>query len=419
MKNRGKFLRVGAIIWSFCFFSYLEASSVHDVLCQRLKCANGKQPSYETVMQESMALAENPEVTDWYVKMFGGNLHPEKGQNPTELIKPPAIYTEKIENEENRNFFWNAFRSIAGNPIGRNLLYRILIEIGRANGVEDVIANLYSKDSFNNKVLKLRKNSLVLNVKWKQNEFSINPFKSKLSFNNNIYRIQYCKSCKGDCYNIGVMQSNINVDLFHEFLHWYHALRNPIRYYGEKSGFEMPMENLIRTHPFCRSFWGINEETSRSTLLKAIQIWNEHQEENFMDLEEIRTIIGFDKQNNYFEDSFGNYIPIFDKGDELSENFYRKVANLPFRFGHNSFNFSENRSVVERCLSWVNHFHSLESNLKLFKNPENKSNFLQKITNSLKYCSNKIFSPFKILKEYFLNFIMPHFSALYYTNVHL
>jgi hypothetical protein len=188
-------------------------------------------------MQESMALLSDSSITDWYVFMFGGNSTPENGQR---YGRKPIIHTDEIGDPRNRKFFWETFRNVASNPIGRNLLYRLLIEVHRKDGLEEKIAQKCSPNSDVAVIFKeAREKALDLHVEWTDTDFSIKPFNGLLCFNEKLCKIQYCRGVGGRGeYNITTGPSNINVDLFHELLHWFHSLRHPIRYFDEKFGFE-------------------------------------------------------------------------------------------------------------------------------------------------------------------------------------
>jgi hypothetical protein len=368
-------------------------------LNERIK-NGGQQPLLEVLMYESMAFSENPRVTSWYMQMFGGSDIPEENKMFHGIT--PLIFTDGVSDAKKRKFFWSAFRNIASNPVGRNLLYRLLIETRRQDGIENKIAQMYSKSGFVTSFKDLRKKALALRVKWTVNDFSINPFKGLLCFNERLCKIQYCNDAgRRDLYNISVGPSNINVDLFHELLHWFHALRNPIRYFDEKFGFELPIEDLIRQHPFCSFLWGISRDTPQRDLLGAIRTWNEHSNEGYFDLEEVRTIIGFAPQNSSFTDSWHNVIATFEPGDELSENLYRRSVGLPFRFGHSCVSTIEKRSTVERCFAWVNAFID---QVKIPITIQRSPSLAERIAGGVKSYSTRIFEAAKMLCNRFIGF---------------
>jgi hypothetical protein len=152
------------------------------------------------------------------------------------------------------------------------------------------------------------------------------------------------------------MDSDLGSDLFHEFLHWYHALRDPRRYYDEIFGFFLPVEQAVRKHPICQGIWNCDSNTTDEEILCSIKAWHTHEynDGNCLDLEELRTIIGTKEQKYFFQDEDGFFIGTFANGDELSENLYRRFANLPCRVGYQAFNYYEDKSVIERCVALTN-----------------------------------------------------------------
>ena len=109
---------------------------------------DGFQPATDEAGQYSGARYNNPDnnrVTDWWVRVFGGNdavnaihrgmydrlLELQMGfdstNNPVHIIKVNVVGAPV--NFERQ--FWQAFRTIAADPVGRVLLYRLLLEIRR------------------------------------------------------------------------------------------------------------------------------------------------------------------------------------------------------------------------------------------------------------------------------------------------
>jgi hypothetical protein len=118
----------------------------------------GIQPTTEQAIKLSRAdilrgTPENNAVAEWYMRMFGwipaddtpsntseseGRLQIGfKGENePTAIITLESGDDKNPEHQEEKKHiaFWRAFRQIAADPVGRVLLYRILIEIRRQGG---------------------------------------------------------------------------------------------------------------------------------------------------------------------------------------------------------------------------------------------------------------------------------------------
>lgn len=124
--------------------------------------ADGKQLPIEEAGKYSLANVVDDSITDWYIRAFGGNeaIEWSYGKVPTNNLlngamlgfeKISADLTEEMEGTtvlkaqglpkniitvegDNENFkidFWRYFRTIASDPVGRVLLYSLLIEIRR------------------------------------------------------------------------------------------------------------------------------------------------------------------------------------------------------------------------------------------------------------------------------------------------
>ncbi|MDR0633045.1 MAG: hypothetical protein LBF84_02805 [Holosporales bacterium] len=354
MFNRGE--RSFWNVLGVCIFLFSQDAFVFDILEQnfnyRILHNNWRQPRFDAIMQESMAFSKDESVTLWYVKKFSGVEAPEKV--PDESIEYPENFNEisiidtgDLTTVYEREVFWQAFRNVANNPAGRNLLYRILIERERG-GTEDVVLEPFDPD-FD----ALRECALTMHIKWTYDTFSITPFCGTLSFNDTICIMQFCQALARDYCAVGTMESDANADLFHELLHWYHALRAPQRYYDEVFGLYRPIEHTIRTHPICRTIWNCDQDTTDSEILCSAKAWHTHvcNDCTVLDLEELRTIIGVKEQTSIIQSAEGAFLNTFVNGDELSENLFRRFANLPYRIGYQAFNYYEDRTVVERCVA--------------------------------------------------------------------
>lgn len=346
------------LISIFFSFSFVICNSYsQDILYKnfsnRMTRLSGKQPDFGTAMLESLAYVDNHEITDWYVRMFLGSDSPEI-ENENFANNDSLIYFENSESKYRKDFFWETFKKVAGNPIGRNLLYRILIEEKR-NGLEYEIEKVYKPEAY--KVRQMRNGGNKLAVNW-STKFSINPFEGKLFFNDTKPNMQVCMNEHDNYFEVGCMNSNIEVDLFHELLHWYHALRHPLRYYDEKLGFEIDLISAIKELPICKSIWKSSKNSSDEEITNNIKIWKtvEYDEDIFFDLEEIRTIVGINKHCENCKDIYNCYIESFLNGDELCENMYRCSVNLPLRCGYKKFNFYEDKSVIELYKENIDNF---------------------------------------------------------------
>ncbi|MBR1480079.1 MAG: hypothetical protein IJ599_04280 [Alphaproteobacteria bacterium] len=132
--------------------------------------------------------------------------------------------------------FWDAFRKIASDPVGRVLLYRILIEVTRNTEANDVqaVAGIVNQhgDTLKHLVVLYSPNpedAYYTNGKMK---FSNKPMLgqqllNKLHRGNNNYEI---------CVKEDIKTNIVDITLIHEFLHWFHHLRSRVRYENYGAG---------------------------------------------------------------------------------------------------------------------------------------------------------------------------------------
>jgi hypothetical protein len=138
---------------------------------------------------------------------------------------PKSIITLDNVNGAQQKVFWNMFREIASDPVGRILLYRLLIENYRSNdGGEGCTEKPYQMDTNRNKLR-------TITVLYAPYAWYFNHANSTLSFNNEHHSEYATKVCLvGD----GRVRTKLGktpmcVYLFHEMLHWFHKLQNYIR----------------------------------------------------------------------------------------------------------------------------------------------------------------------------------------------
>lgn len=325
---------------------------------------DGSQPTTAEAGQYSGARYNNPDnnrITDWWVRVFGGNMAVNQIHNGMydRLIAPRMVF--KINNHnshiirvDTRNIpagfeqqFWQTFRQIAADPVGRVLLYRLLIEIRRLDnagingccGDEVVLPRRYN--------LTNRNNCRRIEIRYSDDGCCFYGRRHRIEFDTDV-TIQ-TSILKLDAGKVTTEEDNRNYDiaLFHEMLHWLHYLRNPHRFNESDSD-----DPLVFKYPLRFYYGNVNE----------LSVWG-----GDVDAEEIATILGVSDltlrevaylnliPNNAFLSArtqrtditirFHNgnqYIPNSEKflnGDDLSENLYRasrsRNGNLHYmRFGH-------------------------------------------------------------------------------------
>lgn len=357
--------------------------------------ADGTQPTTKEAVEYSCANIDNREdssITKWYMKMFGvidkngGNSDSDDNyvkvgwDNVTTsscriisfdasvdgtLVDDPDIPNTQIPR---RALFEREFCKIASNSVGRVLLYRVLIEI-RRRIVDDrennigvcennaQIKSIQIAESLSDllesspEFFDARNNVRNLKILWAQNgcSFTANCFgiegSGALRFSaTNIQKqvvIGKLLYCGGGL--VQLRQSILTDDLFHEFIHWYHTLRDHLRVSNDlnSQGSYKLYEGIGRVYyPWTR----IASDLQRKL---ASVSWSRYYEDAnviSVNFEEMRTILGVDADClEYLE------------GDDISENLFALSRSCMtgsvlcgIRFGHKDFSYVEHIYSVER-----------------------------------------------------------------------
>ena len=219
-----------------------------------------------------------------------------------------------------RQQFWQTFRDIAADPVGRVLLYRLLIEIRRVDNATHEgcceaginVADLNDRNDCRSvRIIDNRDNGFSFNSGgFIRVDFDPNSGTSVLSLHNvgTITTEEEVRPC--------------DVGLFHEMLHWFHFLRNPDRFDdGDNDDPDAFKYSL-------RCYYGDQNE---------LGMWG-----GSMNGEEIANILGTPNHNDlryqhFIDQNAFLAVPHNDgflTGDDLSENVYRISRNCHMRFGH-------------------------------------------------------------------------------------
>ncbi|MDR0580874.1 MAG: hypothetical protein LBG04_02030 [Holosporaceae bacterium] len=337
-----------------------------------------EQPSISICVKESWAMHgidpstgfSNPKdpVTQWYCEQF------LPSHNPINELKVTAgIRTSIINFDESMsakiNQFVEIFQMIASNPVGRILLYRILIEIHRNNGQgQGTVESCIDAEGYSDELIHERNNSRTLLIHL-YNKFSISTAKlseDKLSWTPAIFNfsdasIFYCnQSILGVCeykvfgesalikaVKIGKAEQPAIIPVFHELIHWLHSLRDIRRKKLERTKNFLDAKTLSAIY-----YFGFHDEPGRRNVSSSPWGLRYNQEEH-------RTICGI---------PHGQESPLFYYGDELFENlFIASIGSkfcskqLFFRHGHSEtglpdFYFFEDENVIKRELDNVKHW---------------------------------------------------------------
>jgi hypothetical protein len=261
-----------------------------------------------------------------------------------------------------QQLFIQNFRKIASNPVGRVLLYRILIEIRRravdGNGTcennnnlelfQHLGVNFTQLAAVNPNFFNKRNECRSLKVLWRQNDFSFIRT-GILNFNNIVINKQIIS---GQLRNtntvlIKTQQSILTDDLFHELLHWYHYLREPYRFAMDlniRGTLGINQRIGATYYPWANAIPNVLGNRLAAVAWYGKHVTSVHSVHSVL-FEEIRTILGSHIGiNSYLE------------GDDLSENVFmlcrELLQNLPLqiRFGHKNFTYVENIVSAQQAL---------------------------------------------------------------------
>lgn len=215
--------------------------------------------------------------------------------------------------------FWNLFRQIAANPVGRILLYRLLVEIRRHDNANNGIAE-------QNIVHDNRRNGYRnILVEYGADGWWWSGLNATITFCNNPNN-EVATVVNQNAPHTAMKRRELCIALFHEMLHWYHYLRDCIRANVESG---LPYTN--NANPILAFYFDINPNNPGNT-------WGNG---DMVRVEEIRTILGVSQNINGRN---GAHIVGFLHGDDLSENLFRcslsfqrslrRQSNIPMRYGN-------------------------------------------------------------------------------------
>jgi hypothetical protein len=294
-------------------------------------------------------------ITQWYVDaFFTRNFGFTSTNKITSIITAQAVAL--------RPGLGNAFRAIAANPVGRVLLYRLLIEIRRQDAanegcVEDGIGITPGMSGF-------RGWTRRISIRREANTFEFEPI---MGDGGSVIRFDPSAIAEFTCLRINAatiaapptidtvdLQNDLDIPLFHEMLHWFQYLRHPVRFVEEDIKGCMPVyyQYLSRCYYGNDGFnwesfaWGGLDHQEMRTILGAPN-YNTAAEVDLFHPNALfpANPVGFLAATNT-AGAIG-YLPpecVFFNGDDLSENAYRMAKHaaavaaganpVRMRFGH-------------------------------------------------------------------------------------
>lgn len=319
--------------------------SVHDYF-QIFFPIDGSQPTVEEAVEYSCANAPaDSAVTDWYMKIFGvipyeGGKFVLAGYN---VIGEKRIidFDEKSADNKIKEYI-SAFRKMASSPVGRVMLYRMLLEIRRKTGCDRNDVGSYIPSIGSERIGCVR---IVFEKDTNRFSLSNENLKNAYAGEGVIFHdfspAQY-PVLKGMKIVMCKPEEDIaDATIFHEMLHWFHSLTDPERLQKEsyiekkKDWFDSNIGSYYLIHK------DKNEKTIEKNVDKALKCWTK--------IEELRNICGMPKKEEieklckrfnlendtlllYYKALLGKNLP----SDDLSENLYRLSVGAPIRVSHSS-----------------------------------------------------------------------------------
>lgn len=314
---------------------------------------DGRQPTTREAATWSCANVDNAltsPITEWYMQMFGWQRRTMPGvpavnlltmgkasihTTPRALHRQPdkAIFSLSPLSDQGasrfmhsrtglkmsrRAIFWDAFRHIASNPVGRVLLYRLLIEIRREDPNQHGSLEPTITGNGVNMIIQ-RDNCRSIMIRFSDESY-FDPNNECINLKDNPSDpITILCINEADKLTTDLADDPLHVTLFHEMLHWFLFLRNPRREYREASPAVVPS----RHNYIFRAYYG------NATVPEEWQ-----DEPGTISCSEIRTILGSPVAPGR---AGANLPPVewqFCEGDDLSENAYRASWGLYMRWGH-------------------------------------------------------------------------------------
>ena len=293
-------------------------------------------------------------VTDWWARVFGGNnavnlsrvgapdvlAEPRMGFNAAgvaHIIQVAAGVPIVFEQQ-----FWQTFRDIASDQVGRVLLYRLLIEIRRKDDAgrdgccgDDVLLpfgyNLNKRNVF--------RNIDIIHG----NAFGFSGNKRNIKFKHDDTKVSTILSVSAKSkLKIKKESRPTDIGLFHEMIHWFHQLRNPNKKQDNESKDPTSYKYAKRCYSgnsFDMKDWDNAEKlatilgspTLNTKSPWSIKLWMSPDAFSTTPFTN-GTTITIKNQTRYINNFYK-----FVNGDDLSENVYRASREQHMRWGHKSF----------------------------------------------------------------------------------
>ncbi|MDR1034522.1 MAG: mitochondrial inner membrane protease ATP23 [Holosporales bacterium] len=324
-------------------FTHFQIQIINNAVTDIYFPIDGRQPTTHEAIQWSGANVNDVAVTEWYMMMFGwtnqwgqtlnmGFTPPGAGGGqaacPILSMGPTMVAPQNLIPQ-----FLHAFREIASNPVGRILLYRLLIEIRRTSlapgtgGVQEGVIPIAPQ----NPVARNCARSLIVNRVGDFNNWSYTPASAigngvmDCSFGQWIVGLVVKNKLKNGHDHLYTnkifLRGQLSNCLFHEMLHWYQQLRYFDRFNIEHNQIIPPTRFPVRSLPY--DYYYQNAYTNGQTH-KSWSTPIPPGPGGTMAVDELRVRCG--RSSNGMDQFF--------EGDDLSENAFRCLNGWKLLFGN-------------------------------------------------------------------------------------
>lgn len=323
------------------------------------------QSKSEEKSQEENPKEENPKLKELESEIKELEAHIEECDKQIEKYKSILSAEEAMTEQQKR--FYDLLEAVAQNPAGKILLYRLLIELHRPSTEREI--NIGREP--------LKTLDVEVENKW---SFDKTTCTLKIGKNNLTLRLVYANVIKDP------KKDSVDIDFFHELLHWFHSLVSLENYSSYINGKEF--QNRLKDY-FNPSFTGLPKylwmfvewggcSDFNSLVVQASKINNTELREGINQLakekifvmEELLTVMGMnniDVNNNH--------------GEELSENLYRALGGHDLRLNYCEEGSHENNTEWDQ-IQRAQIIHNLQQTLHALNLP-------REITESLLHALSK------------------------------
>jgi hypothetical protein len=284
----------------------MDSDQLTDGLCPIIMLAGTKSDCYRDGMS-ARALGLVGIIDQWTMDQIQGQLSLDYQHNSSDR--------RRVLGARRRKLFWRSFRRIASDPVGRVLLYRIIIEIKEKTTSGEGTPEEAIQHS---NTLQTRNQYRALHIEYgaTREDWSFNTMFPILICNfDNPEQYYDIYVNRGGRTTTKITPYQTHVALFHELVHWYQTLRAHDRAgyeHNNRYNYFNPDEMLYHCG------YTLPERGYRIT---DKILWRT-QETPFA-LDEYRVICG--SREGY---------PGYLSGDDISENAFRCSQKLPMRFGY-------------------------------------------------------------------------------------